>query len=323
LLPASAAPAPHTARPHEPYSALVARLSRQSVAKHFDAYGDIAWDDPAHRIDSDDPRWELQDDSTLAHTDWYRSQPAPIRSRIGLHMVASSMKVGLQFESVLKRGLLEFAAGLPNGSPEFRYIYHEVIEEAQHGLMFQEFVNRTGFDVPGLTGLPRFGARRVVQLGHHFPELFFFFVLGGEDPIDHVQQMALRNKKTLHPLLRRIMQIHVTEEARHLCFARRFLLQRVPQLGPARRAALATGAPLILGTMAQLMMQPPRHIIRTYAIPGAVVRQAYTDNPQHRQKTCEALRKVRQLCVETGLITGWSERIWRSMGIWESLPAAA
>src|SRR3989454_8600620 len=34
-------------------------------------------------------------------------------------------------------------------SPEFRYVYHEVIEEAQHSLMFQEFVNRSGFDIPG------------------------------------------------------------------------------------------------------------------------------------------------------------------------------
>ena len=35
-----------------------------------------------------------------------RSRCAP---RIGLHMIATFMKIGLQFESVLKRGLLEFA----------------------------------------------------------------------------------------------------------------------------------------------------------------------------------------------------------------------
>ena len=72
-----------------------------------------------------------------------------MRARIGLHMIATFMKIGLQFESVLKRGLLEFALELPNGSPEFRYAYHEVIEEAQHSLMFQEFVNRTRLRHPG------------------------------------------------------------------------------------------------------------------------------------------------------------------------------
>src|SRR5262249_47979467 len=47
---------------------------------------------------------------------------------------------GWQFESVLKRGLLEFALRLPDDAPEFRYCYHEVIEEAQHSLFFREFV---------------------------------------------------------------------------------------------------------------------------------------------------------------------------------------
>ena len=40
-------------------------------------------------------------------------------------------------------------------------MYHEVIEEAQHSLMFQEFVNRAGFDIPGLPPLIRFGTRQV------------------------------------------------------------------------------------------------------------------------------------------------------------------
>src|SRR5678816_4149809 len=133
------------------------------------------------------------------------------------------MKIGVEFESVLKRGLLEYAAKLPSGSREFRYVYHEVIEEAQHSLMFQEFVNRTGFDIKGLAWWQRIGARQVIRFARTFPELFFVFVLGGEDPIDHVQRSLLRSGRPVHPLLKRIMQIHVTEEARHLCFARHYL----------------------------------------------------------------------------------------------------
>src|SRR5581483_3317693 len=38
---------------------LVGRLNRQSTDKHFDAYADVAWDDPEMRIDRHDPRWEL------------------------------------------------------------------------------------------------------------------------------------------------------------------------------------------------------------------------------------------------------------------------
>src|SRR4030095_7324419 len=68
----------------ESFPALVARLSRQSVVKHFDAYADIAWDSEEFRIDPTDPRWELTEDDVLGATAWYRSQPQPRRAQIGL-----------------------------------------------------------------------------------------------------------------------------------------------------------------------------------------------------------------------------------------------
>jgi len=299
----------------ETYAELVRRLSHQSVVKHFDAYADIDWDADELRIDPGDPSWELDADDSLGATSWYRMQPPEVRARIGLHLVATFMKTGLQFESVLKRGLLDFAFDLPNGSPEYRYVYHEVIEEAQHSLMFQEFVNRTGFDVPGLGGLDRFLSRTVIRLARLFPDLFFFFVLGGEDPIDHVQRTALRSGRDIHPLLRRIMQIHVTEEARHLCFARHYLKRNVPRLDPVRRLVLSVFTPVILAVMAQRMMQPSAQIVRQYGIPDAVIDEAYGTNPRHREKTLAALAKVRELCRELGLLTPVASPVWRVLGI--------
>ncbi len=307
-------------RKRETYPQLLQRLCHQSVVKHFDAYADIEWDSPELRIDPDDARWELGADDVLGGTAWYQAQPQAIRAQIGLHMLATFMKIGVQFESALKRGLLEFADRLPSGSPEFRYAYHELIEEAQHSLMFQEFVNRTGLDVQGLNAFDRFASRRVIAFARRFPELFFFFVLGGEDPIDHVQRSALRSGRPMHPLLRRIMQIHVTEEARHLCFARQFLRERVPHLGRLRRVALAVRVPVILAIMAKMMMRPSPRIVRQYGIPRSVVRAAYTQNPRHRANTIEAIRKVRELYRELGLLTPPSERLWRLLGIGDAAP---
>ena len=301
----------------EAFVQLVRRLSRQSVDKHYDAYADIPWDDPAYAIDPDDPRWELLAGDPLGATEWYRSQPASVRSRIGLARVTSAMKIGLQFENILKRGLLEFAFGLPDGDPRFRYAYHEIVEEAHHGMMFQEFVNRSGMEVPGLAWIERVGSSRIVKLGHRFPELFFLFVLGGEDPIDHVQREALRSEHEEHPLLEVIMRHHVTEEARHLSFARHELKRAVPQLGWAKRQVLALATPLILGIMAQLMMQPPGSVIRRYDIPPEVVREAYVDNPEFRRETVVALRKVRRLARELGIVNPVSRRIWERFGIWD------
>src|SRR5438093_3182438 len=174
------------------YQHLLRRLSHQSVVKHFDAYADIDWDAGEYRIDPEDPRWELDSDDVLGATAWYRAQPQATRARLGLHLVATKMKTGVQFENALQRGLLEFAFALPNGSPEFRYVYHEVIEEGQHSLMFQEFVNRTRLDVGGLGFWDRLGSRRVVVSARRFPALFFIFVLGGEDPTDHAQRPELQ-----------------------------------------------------------------------------------------------------------------------------------
>jgi hypothetical protein len=299
------------------WDGLLARLSRQSVVKHFDAYADVEWDSAEFAVDRNDPRWELDQSDPLGATAWYRSLPPDERAALGLDMIAAKMKTGLQFEGILKRGLLLYAADLPNQSPEFRYAYHEVIEEAQHSLMFQEFVNRSGFDAKGLGRMERFGADFVTTLGRRFPPLFFVFVLGGEEPIDHVQRRALKQGVTLHPLLERIMRIHVTEEARHLSFARHYLKREVPKLSRARRGMLAVEAPLILSSMAKMMLQPSRQIVLRYSIPKAVIAEAYTHNPAHRAAALESLEKVKGLCAELGLLGGPYRRLWKVLGLWQ------
>ena len=56
------------------------------------------------------------------------------------------------------------------------------------------------------------------------------------------------------------MRIHVTEEARHLSFARNWLRDRVPSLGIVRRTILAIGTPLILGEMGGMMLKPSTEV---------------------------------------------------------------
>jgi hypothetical protein len=299
----------------ESYPALLARLSRLSVAKHFDAYADVDWDAPEHAIDQTDRRWELPPDRPLGASAWYRALPQPARARLGLHLIATQVKLGLEFERVLKQGLLNFASTLPDGAPEFRYAYHEVIEEAQHSLMFHELLIRTGLDVPGLGWLDRMGSRRVARLGRTFPELFFLFVLGGEEPIDHAQRETLRAGRDVHPLMQRIMRIHVTEEARHICFAREYLRHHVPRLPARRRVALAVQAPILLAEMTRQMMHPSMHVVRTYGIPRAVVDATFTKSPEHRAFVLASLAKVRDLCVELELVTPWTRPLWRRLAI--------
>jgi hypothetical protein len=302
--------------PSETLDAMTRRLSRLSIERHFEAYVDIAWDDPEMAVDPTDRRWIIPDDEGLANTAWYRSQPPEVQARIGLHRVASSMRTGWQFENILQRGLLTVAYRLPNDRPEFRYIHHEVIEESQHSLMFQELVNRSGLPVTGLPKLLEFAGERIVlPTAWWFPELFFFFVLGGEDPIDNAQRRRLRAGID-HPLLERIVKIHVTEEARHLSFARHYLRTKVPNVGFFRRRLIALSAPVLLGVMAHAMLVPGRRFARECDVPRKVVREAARSDAA-RAEMRASVAKVRKLCADLKLIDPVSRLLWRAFGIWD------
>ncbi len=305
------------------YVRLVQRLSKASVEKHWEPYIDIAWDDPDMRVDVTDPRWEVAAVDSLAKHPWYRAQTQEVRSGIGIYRFANAAKIGVQFENLLNRGLYTYAFKLPNGSDEFRYAYHEAIEEGHHGMMFQELVNRTGYDIPGIPPALRRIAPMVVHLARYFPEAFFFFVLGGEDPIDYVQRKMLSEDENLHPLAERIMRIHVAEEARHLSFARSYLRRRVPKISFVRKRILRVAIPLILGQMSRLMLAPSRAMVRHFNIPSEVMDEAYRNNPRARAEVKASLTKVRDLAVELDLVDGFTKQIWKAYRIWDEPTKAA
>ena len=301
------------------FTVMVGRLNRLSVERHFDAYADIDWDEPGNAVDPTDPRFELPSIDPLRHTDWYAAQPPEVRAGVACYRWAACMKTGWHFENLLQRGLLRHAFELRNGAPEFRYLHHEIIEESQHTLMFQEFVNRSGLPVRGMPWfLRRLAESFVVPLARVFPTLFFLFVLGGEDPVDHLQRRVLSDADTaLHPLVERIMRIHTTEEARHLSFARHYMHRTVPQLGAVRRLQLALIAPLVLGIMARLMLQPPGDLVRHFGVPGDVVRSA-NRSPAGRRLLRDSVAKTRKLFTGLGLVTPLSKPLWKAVGLWDN-----
>ena len=307
-----------TTREIHDFEVMVGRLNKLSVERHFDAYADIDWDDPAFGLDPSDSRFELPGIDPLRHTDWYAALPPEDRAVLGCYRWASCMRTGWHFENLLQRGLLRNAFELDNGAPEFRYLHHEIIEESQHTLMFQEFVNRSGQPVRGMPRvLRRLAEWFVVPLSRRFPTLFFLFVLGGEDPVDYLQRRVLSDGDTkLHPLVERIMRIHTTEEARHLSFARHYMHRTVPQLSRFRRLHLALIAPVVLGIMSRLMLQPSGDLVRHFDIPADVVRSA-NHSRAGRQLLKDSVAKTRKLFGELGLITPLSKALWKTAGLWD------
>lgn len=296
------------------YVDMLTTLSEGSVRRNFNPYTDIDWESPEFAVHADDERWILPQSDALGGHRWYRAQPVATQIAIGQWRQANVAKVGLQFESILIRGLMNYSFWVPNGSPEYRYCTHEAIEEGNHTLMFQEMVNRIGVDVPGMPRLLRWLSPLIPLVAGPLPIPFFFGVLAGEEPIDHTQKAVLREVgagKELHPIMAKVMAIHVAEEARHISFAHEYLRKRLPHLNRSQRLLLSVHVPLIMRILCQAILVPPRSFFREYGIPGEVRKELFFRSPQSRKWLQDMFGDVRMLCADTGLMNPLAKLIWR------------
>ena len=140
---------------------------------------------------------------------------------------------------------------------------------------------------------------------------FFFGVLAGEEPIDHTQKMVLREGKSLHPIMERVMAIHVAEEARHISFAHEYLRKRVPNLTGRRRFWLSLNVPIIMRVLCQAIVVPPRSFWKEFDIPRSVRKELFFRSPESRQFLRDMFADVRMLCYDTGLMNPFAKIVWR------------
>ncbi len=296
----------------EEYATVLRGLSEASVARHFDAFADIDWDSPDFIIRPDDQRWVLPAamDPLGAHP-WYQSQSLARQIEIGQWRQANILKVGLQFENILIRGIMQYVFSLPNGSPEYRYLTHEATEECHHTQMFQETINRIGVDVPGMPWIMRRVAAFLPWAASLVPVGFFMGVLAGEEPIDHTQKGILRAGDNIPPILARIMEIHVAEEARHISFAHQYLRRQIPHLGRVDRLVMSIMFPIIMRVLCDAIMVPPKEFRNEFNIPRKVMKDIYWRKPASRERLRGMFGDVRMLAEQAGLMNRVSLRVWK------------
>ncbi|WP_024795703.1 AurF N-oxygenase family protein [Tomitella biformata] len=298
------------------YHAMLNRLSAGSVHKNFDPFTDIDWDAPEFAVTPNDPRWVLQKESDpIGSHSWYQAQPVEKQIEIGMWRQANVAKVGLQFENILIRGMMQYVFGTPNGSPEARYCTHEVIEECNHTMMFQEMVNRIGKDTPGMSPALRFIAQFIPLAGNTLPVIFFMGVLAGEEPIDHVQKAVLREDGVIHPIMKGVMGIHVAEEARHISFAHEFLRRRVPKMSKLGRFLASLMMPVIMRTLCDAIVIPPKQFWVEFDIPKQVRKDLFWSSPAARQSLRDYFADVRMLAHDSGLMNPVSKLVWKALKI--------
>lgn len=287
----------------------IERLVEMS-ADHHDAYGDVDW---STQVDPEDPRLQLFSFDPLAQTDWYQRLPEPRKAEVGLARTAANLRTGWEFECLLQQGLLRHAYEMDNTNASFRYLHTEIMEESQHTLMFHEFIRRHAPHARGITGWERVLADPLVYVvARTTPALFYFMVLGGELPIDHVQRQAL--KEDIHPLLARLMEIHVEEEARHVAFANEEVRRLVPAMARPQREVLAIAVATVMAIMVPMMVLPSPWLVDFYDVPRRDLRRAYR-TPETKQLLRESAHRLQRLADSVGLMTPAARLVWKRNGL--------
>ncbi|WP_446221263.1 AurF N-oxygenase family protein [Nocardia sp. IBHARD005] len=300
------------ARFSQGYADTLLTLSEGSVNRRFDPYLDIDWDSPELAIDRNDPRWVLSaEHDPLGATQWYQDQPLHRQIEIGRWRQANAAKVGLAFESILIRGMMQYVMALPNNSPEFRYCMHEMTEECNHIQMFQELVNRIGDDVPGMRPGFRLASPFIGVAGGYFWAILFIGILGGEEPIDHHQKALIRSGDATPPALLRVMEIHIAEEARHISFANEFLRTHVATMNWFSKAVCAVAFPIAMRWLADELVKPSKSFAKKFDIPKEAFKDAFWRSPASRKMLSGFFGDMRALATDLGLMNRFTKLLWK------------
>jgi hypothetical protein len=197
---------------------------------------------------------------------------------------------------------------------------HELVEECNHIQMFQEFVNRTGEDVPGMRRGSRIIGPIMAFVGGYASIFHLIGVLCGEQPLHYQQTLQHRGAAQVPPLLKKITSIHLAEEARHITFAHDHLAERMHNAGRFRRALYAIIFPLFLRWLIGESAGPPRTFARQFGVPRRAFKSAYWRSVRSREMLAESAADVRRTAEDLGLRTAWTRWIWRLLGIDGRLP---
>jgi hypothetical protein len=135
--------------------------------------------------------------------------------------------------------------------------------------------------------------------------------LAAEGPNDYMQRLIIKDKDKLHPVYAKIIQIHVTEEARHISFANQYLLNKCKDLPWFKKKLLKIISPFIINTANNLIFKLDKTILKKYKIPAGTMDEAYKNNTRFY----ESQQEVYSILNKAGLIDQASIKYWKLLGL--------
>jgi hypothetical protein len=282
------------------------RLLKSSARLSYDPDVDVHWAAPLNEDQFFIPERLV----SLYGTPLWDTLTREQRIELSRQELVNTVSVGIWFEIILMQMLLRASYRQDPTTRHVHYALTEIADECRHSTMFATLIERVG-------GRPYRNNRwlqrsaQALPLILHGPAMWVATLIG-EEIFDALQREHL-DDESVQPVVRAVMRIHVTEEARHVRYARDDLVRELAGAPWWRkefaRIVVAAGALL----MSRLLSRP-RQYQRAGIDPASAVAAARSS--AHRRETLSfGARKLVRFLRENDLIGGPSAVLWRRAGM--------
>lgn len=245
--------------------------------------------------------WLPPDCLSLSGLPAFDALPEAMRRRLSHFEFVHFLQVGLWLERLFMERM---AAALHGTASVAAYAgrLHEIREEAGHSLMFLKLMDHAGVHLPASAFRPpallTLAARRLPVDSL----VFRLAVLIGEDVPDKFNRRIRAGAASISPVVARITQLHMMDEARHIARARLELDAAIARLHPLVRRVLARAMAPLLRRFARTVFLPHAEVYELAGLaPGVRWRKAARSNPARVELVRHCMQASLTLMKTAGL----------------------
>lgn len=287
------------------------RLLKGSVRKSYAPIVDIDWDAP---LDPD--KFYLPPKVvSLYGTPIWEAMSRAEQIELSRHELVNTLSAGIWFENILNQALLRRMMHQDPTAATTHYELTELGDETRHMVMFGKAIARIGAEPVR----PRLYQRMAINaLPFAFRgSVLWVAALIGEEIFDSLQRQMMDDDE-LQPMVQRLMRIHVTEEARHIQFARDGLRKRVPSMSWGKRVWIGNlnglGGPFFRFLFTNKVQY------RRAGLDARAARRMARRSPHRLEVQIAGFAPLASFLEEVGLMGRIARRMWRRSGF---LPGGA
>lgn len=278
------------------------RLLKGSVKKSYEPVVDVDWDAP---LDPD--KFYLPPKVvSLYGTPMWDAMSREQQIELSRQEFVNTLSAGIWFENMLNQSLLRHILHRDPTASSTHYALTELGDETRHMVMFGKAIERVG----ARPVRPRRYQRWMINaLPLAFRGAFMWVAaLIGEEIFDSLQRQMMDDPE-LQPMVQRLMRIHVTEEARHIQFARDGVRKRVNEMPRVSRFWVANINGLG-GVFFRYLFTNPVPYNRA-GLDGRRARRVARNNPSYHEIQRAGFAPLAAFLQEVGLMGPIARRLWK------------